>query len=321
MARLLETTRASGNVIYEVANETGGARWVAHFVAFIHRRLPGALVSAGEQTSSYDPVTGQCDLVVKHRGKGGDYRTQEDVARHRASLMQFRQGNKPVLHNEFFLFAQRSTDDVNFVRKMFWADFTGGGHANFYDFTWWHGGGRTVDEGRPSQPPPPEIMNAARYLRRFVEEGNVPFWAMDPHDELASAATARPFVLAQPGACSVVYLTTGGRFTLNLSTDAGTFMARWFNPREGRFEEPFAVAGGGRREFTAPDGNDWALVVESAARAGPEPKGSRKTPETTPPTVPCALGRRPSCSCSGRTRLARRSCPPSRRNRRRPRLR
>ncbi len=101
----LEATREFGNVIYEVANETGGARWVAHFVEFIHRRLPGALVSAGEQSSSYDPVMGRCDLVVKHRGKGGDYRTDEDVARHRASLMRFRQSGKPVLHNEFKSYA------------------------------------------------------------------------------------------------------------------------------------------------------------------------------------------------------------------------
>jgi len=58
------------------------------------------------------------------------------VAQHRESPVQFRRGRKPVLHNEFFLFANRSTEDVNFVRKMFWADFTGSGHANFYDFTW-----------------------------------------------------------------------------------------------------------------------------------------------------------------------------------------
>jgi hypothetical protein len=267
VARVIEATRELGNVIYEVANETGGAKWVAHFVEFIHQRLPGALVSAGEQSSSYDPVTGRCDLVVKHRGKGGDYRTDEDVARHRESLMRFRQGGKPILHNEFFLFANRSTDDVNFVRKMFWADFTGGGHANFYDFTWWRGSGRTVNEGRPSQPPPREILNAAKSLRRFVEEGNVPFWTMEPRDELVSGGRARPFVFARAGVAYVVYLTTGGGFTLNLSADAGAFTTRWFNPREGKFGESFEVTGGGRRDFTAPDGNDWALLVRADGAA------------------------------------------------------
>lgn len=271
VARVLDVTREFGNVIYEVANETGGARWVAHFVELIHQRLPGALVSAGEQSSSYDPLTGRCDLVVKHRGQGGPYRTDEDVARHRESLIRFRQGGEPVLHNEFFLFAHRSTDDVNFVRRMFWADFTGGGHANFYDFTRWRGSGRTVDEGRPSQPPPPEILNAAKFLRRFVEEGNVPFWTMEPRDDLAVgngrravppvSAKARPFVFAKPGAVYVVYLPTGGRFTLDLSADAVAFTARWFDPRTGEFGEQLEVTGGERRGFAAPDGNDWALLV------------------------------------------------------------
>jgi Putative collagen-binding domain of a collagenase len=268
VAHVLEATRPFGNVIYEVANETGGARWVAHFVEFIHQRLPGALVSAGEQSSSYNPVTGQCDLVVKHRGQGGDYRTNEDLARHRASLVRFRQGHKPVLHNEFFLFARRSTDDVNFVRKMVWADFTGGGQANFYDFTWWRGQGRTVKKGRPSQLPPPEILNAAKFLRRFLEEGKVPFWTMEPHDELAGSAEASPFVLAEPGACAVVYLTGGGRFTLDLSANEGAPTVRWFNPRDGTFGKPFAVAGAGRREFSSPDGNDWALLLRMGRKLG-----------------------------------------------------
>jgi len=55
VARVLEATREFGNVIYEVANETGGARWVAHFMEFIHRRRPGALVSAGNKVRLTTP--------------------------------------------------------------------------------------------------------------------------------------------------------------------------------------------------------------------------------------------------------------------------
>jgi hypothetical protein len=261
---VLEATSKFGNVIYEVANETGGARWVAHFVEFIHQRLPGVLVSAGEQNSSYDPVRGRCDLVVKHRGTAGLYRTDRDAARHRESLMQFRLGEKPVLHNEFFLFANRSTDDLNFVRKMFWADFTGGGHTNFYDFTWWRGTGRTKSEGSSSQSPPPEVLNAGKFLRRFVEEGKVLFERMEPHDELAETPTrdrVRPFVFAQPGMVYVIYLIQGGTVTLNLSHTEGTLTVRWFNPRDGKFSKTFSIESGGKMEFKAPDGNDWTLFL------------------------------------------------------------
>ncbi|MBI4326250.1 MAG: hypothetical protein HY674_13445 [Chloroflexi bacterium] len=267
VTRVLEATREFGNVIYEVANETGGARWVAHFVEFIHERWPGALVSAGEQSSAYDPVSGRCDMVVKHRGTGGLYRTDEEVARHRASLVKFRRGGKPVLHNEFFLFANRSTDDVNFVRKMIWADFTGGGHANFYDFTWWRGTGRTRTEGSPSQRPPSEVLNAAQFLRRFVEEGRVPFWAMAPHDELAGRAGGKgtsPFVFARPGAVYVVYLIQGGPVALDLSATPVPLIARWFDPRQGRFGQEFPVEGGGPRDFEAFDSSDWTLLLQKA---------------------------------------------------------
>ncbi len=261
--RVLQATKPFGNVIYEVANETGGSRWAEHFVEFIHLHLPGALVSAGEQGSTYDPVAGKCDLVVKHRGKGGLYSTDEDVARHRKSLIEFRRAGKPVLHNEFFLFANRSTDDLHFVRKMFWADFTGGGHANFFDFTWHRGTGRTMDEGIPSQPLPEEILKAGRFLRKFIDEERIPFWKMEPHDELAfrSGNGPRPFVLSRPGEIYIAYLVQGGSFQLDLKEASGSFTALWYHPSGGTFREPFELKGGGSRTFATPNGNDWALSL------------------------------------------------------------
>ncbi len=194
---------------------------------------------------------------------------------------------------------------MNFVRKMFWADFTGGGHANFYDFTWWRGSGRTVNEGHPSQPPPREILNAAKFLRRFVEEGNVSLWMMTPHDEFIvgnglravppTRAREHPFVFAQPGAVYVVYLTTGGGFTLDLSADAGTFttayclanpgkeyliylpdggevtvdlshgkgtfVVGWGHPVEGTLTPGGMTSGGTRQTFTAPFRGDAILSI------------------------------------------------------------
>lgn len=203
--------------------------------------------------------------MVKHRGSGGLYRTDEDVARHRDSLIGYRRSGKPVVHNEFFLSANRSTADPNFVRKMFWADFTGGGHANFYDFSSWRGTGASLAEGTASRPPLDTILNAGLFLRRFIEEGDVPFWQMAPHDELARTLRAgriAPFVLAQPSAVCVVYLVSGGGVAVDLRSEPAPRRARWFNPRDGRFGETFHVQGGDWREFQAPDGHDWALLLE-----------------------------------------------------------
>ncbi len=237
--KVLAETAAFGNVIYEIANETGGRRWVAHLIDYIHHHPthPGRLVSAGEQTTSFDPRKGANDVVVKHRGGGGPYATGADVGSHHAALLRFRVG-KPVSHNEYFLFANRSTDDVNFPRKMMWADFAAGGHSNFYDFSFWRGSGRTVDDGRPSRSPPDEILQGGQYLLDFLAANKVPFWAMTPHDELATIKGNREscvFTLAQPGEHYVCYLLGDGPLGVALRMTAGRFSGRWYDPKCGRF--------------------------------------------------------------------------------------
>ncbi len=228
-----------GHVIYEIANETGGSRWVAHMIDYIHHHPDrgGRLVSAGEQTSSFDPRTGRNDIVVKHRGGGGLYASESDVRNHHAALLRFRVG-KPVSHNEYFLFANRSTDDVNFPRKMMWADFTAGGHSNFYDFAFWRGTGRTLHDGRPSRSPPPEILRGGQYLLDFLTENRIEFWAMTPNDELASVAEGNKafiFTLAQPGKEYVCYVLGEGPLTVALRLPKGPFTARWYDPKNGQF--------------------------------------------------------------------------------------
>jgi len=240
--KVLAETAEFGNVIYEIANETGAKRWVAHLIDYIHHHPahPSRLVSAGEQTTSFDPRIGENDIVVKHRGGGGLYASDADVRNHHAALLRFRVG-KPVCHNEYFLFANRSTDDVNFPRKMMWADFTAGGHSNFFDFAFWRGTGRTVDEGHPSRSPPPEILNGGQHLLDFLAENEVEFWTMAPHDELATVegrSRAHIFTLARPGEEYISYVLGDGPVTIVLRLTKGHFTARWYDPKHGRFLSP-----------------------------------------------------------------------------------
>lgn len=263
--KVLAETAEFGNVIYEVSNETGGRLWVEHFIDYIHHHKdhPSRLVSAGEQSSAFDPTRGENDVVVKHRGGGGPYAGNADVRRHHDALLRFRAG-KPVTHNEYFLYVNRSTDDVNFPRKMMWADFTAGGHSNFYDFSWWRGSGRTADDGRPSQPPPAEILDGGRQLVEFVEQNDVPFWLMAPHDELAGGSmtgegdseTGRWDVMtfALPGHEYVCYVLGDGPATVSVRLPAGRFVARWYDPKSGTFVgENVPIAGGGGGTVTSPE--------------------------------------------------------------------
>jgi hypothetical protein len=255
--KVLKETVGFGNIIYEIANETGGRRWVSHLIDYIHNHPthPGRLVSAGEQTTSFDPRTGANDIVVKHRGKGGLYATDADVRNHHASLLRFRVG-KPVCHNEYFLFANRSTDDANFPRKMMWSDFTAGGHSNFFDFAFWRGTGRTLDDGLPSRSPPSEILQGGRYLLDFLNDNKVRFWAMAPHDELAKAkenSKAHVFTLAHPGQEYICYVLGDGPLSITLMLPAGSFIARWYDPKRGRFLGPVhRVQTKGKQLFQSP---------------------------------------------------------------------
>lgn len=255
--RVLAETASSGNVIYEIANETGGPRWVAHFIDYIHhhREHPSQLVSAGEQTSAFDPRRGANDIVVKHRGKAGPYASHEDLQSHRAALLRYRVG-KPVSHNEYFLYVNRSTDDVHFPRKMMWVDFTAGGHSNLFDFSYWRGTGRTLGEGQPSRSPPGEILQGGLHLQEFIRENDVRFWSMAPRDKLATiegGGKTKVFTLARPGAEYVCYLLGDGPVTVRLDLTMGTFEAGWFDPREGKFlasRKP--VRGGKGQRFVSP---------------------------------------------------------------------
>lgn len=93
----------------------------------------------------------------------------------------------------------------------------------------------------------------------------LPFWRMHPYPGVTGDAVA----LAKPGDVYVVYLPHGGAATLDLTEAPGMFHARWFNPRTGRFNEPFSIAGEGRRKLEAPDLEDWAVQLTAEVPGNP----------------------------------------------------
>ncbi|MFQ6096851.1 MAG: hypothetical protein ACE5O2_03930 [Armatimonadota bacterium] len=266
---VLRATHDFGNVIYEIANETGGARWVEHFVDYIHHhpQHPGRLVSAGEQNSDYDPRRGRCDIVVKHRGgKFVAYATDDDVLRHHDLLMKFRAG-KPVTHNEFFLYANRSTQDPDFVRKMMWGDFTAGGHANFYDFSFWRGTGRTLDEGEPSRPWPTAITNGVAYLKKFLEDTGLPFWEMQPRPGITQSNGSIVLPLVAETSHFLYYVLGSAPTRVRVSLPPGRFRARWYDPKVGEWIAEQAIEGSQAVSLQAPEFRDDAVLYVSAIPA------------------------------------------------------
>jgi hypothetical protein len=112
------------------------------------------------------------------------------------------------------------------------------------------------------------------YARRFLEE-NLPFWEMEPADDLlegesifqGKTSTHGGQVFAKAGDCYALYFpTTEQTGTLNLTDAPGTFVRQWYNPRSGQFTGPRAtVTGGGKVQIGPPPADsreDWAVLVK-----------------------------------------------------------
>ncbi len=69
------------------------------------------------------------------------------------------------------------------------------------------------------------------------------------------------YVLADPGWEYVVYFSSGGSVTLDLLEASSTLRQSWFNPRTGEYASQDTLKGGIYKTFTAPDANDWVLML------------------------------------------------------------
>jgi Putative collagen-binding domain of a collagenase len=84
--------------------------------------------------------------------------------------------------------------------------------------------------------------------------------AMTPRGDLTSTT----YALANPGQEYLVYVPSGGNFTVNLSGSSQNFRVEWFNPATGISSDGESVAGGANRSFSAPFSADAVLYLKAA---------------------------------------------------------
>ncbi len=117
------------------------------------------------------------------------------------------------------------------------------------------------------------------HARRFMEE-NLPFWEMEPADELSNGGATiavgigkgksiplGPQVFAKRGEVYAVYLPTcSSTGTLDLTDLKGVAQQRWFDPRKGVFAGTAGqISGGARRELGWPpsdSASDWVVLIQ-----------------------------------------------------------
>jgi hypothetical protein len=106
-------------------------------------------------------------------------------------------------------------------------------------------------------------------LQRFLEQSNLPFRRMTPHNGLVSRGGSSRFALAEAGHHYLVYSENG---SFNLTLSGSGLEASWFNPRDpgASLGAPFAVSAG-PINFTPPASTtqDWVLWVTDGTNPDP----------------------------------------------------
>lgn len=171
---------------------------------------------------------------------------------------------KPILAHECLWegnFYQREAGlDVDNLRRAAWVIALSGGQLNYADEVvpprrWQRreDEGKTFSELGMAMEPQGLLYRPLNILAEFLR--SLSFWRMRPEPGLSSTRVC----LAEVGREYVVYAPQGGSIAVDLTAVPDSLIARWFNPREGTFGQPFLLEGKGRRELQAPDKEDWVL--------------------------------------------------------------
>jgi hypothetical protein len=117
------------------------------------------------------------------------------------------------------------------------------------------------------------------YARKFMER-HLPFWEMEPADELLTAESVYPGktcshdgqVFAKGGQCYAIYLPVARKTgVLDLSGATGRFVKRWYNPRTGKFVGVRETLVGGSKMKIGPapstPDEDWVVLVSKRKRS------------------------------------------------------
>lgn len=249
--KVLAETAGFSNVFYELGNEVGGGStashhigWQRYWLNYISTRTPAVLTLDDDHSVLNALSEPKVDASFYHHAKvSGD------------SLLDSWPASAYSANRAIATDTDGSPRDVELSpeinRQGAWLAFTSGGH--WFNFS--------IDVHRSEAEYNVEKGTYYRYLRRFIQDRNIPFWTMAPNDELETTS-GKGKVLANVGQEYIVYSTQGGPFNLNLTGVSGTFIVEWYNPRTGVFTSRLNTNGGAIRNFPAPFSGDAVLHVK-----------------------------------------------------------
>lgn len=264
VARMLSHSLPYGNVLYCMNNETNTeALWGQHWMAFIKDRAAEAGVDVfvtdmfddgwrPEESRSVRLVLDSPDLYdfidisqVNSRNFGEDH-----WRRLHWVVEQAKQTPRPVNHTKIY-----SAGETGFGSgtpqdgiERFWRNLlAGSASSRFHRPT----SGIGINE----------IAQACIRSARMVEE-HVRFWQIEPAMELLSDREENEaYLAARPGDAYVLFFSSGGSVSLDLSEHDGRFTGRWIDVASGAWGAEFDLPGGAARQLSAPGEGPWVVVV------------------------------------------------------------
>ena len=189
---------------------------------------------------------------------------------------QFYMNLEPAYENHLSYHSKTPHSAASVRLAIYWsllnaptAGVTYGGHGVW---GWDDGSGPPVDHPGTGTPLPWHDalgMDGAEQMRHLVDAfASISWWRLRPAPELLveqpGEADVRAHILiskAEDGDLVAAYAPKGGAVKIKMADLRKRLQAVWYNPRTGEPEAAEAVEVDGVRVYTAPDAEDWLLVM------------------------------------------------------------
>jgi hypothetical protein len=243
--KVIDTVNDLDNVLYEIANEAGGAStaWQFEMINTV-RNHQAALPKQHPVGMTYQWQGGDNPTLF---ASAADWISPGGVDPYGVSPPAAT-GSKVILNDSDHIYGITSDCDYRWV----WRSFTRGLNPIFMD---------TLETDATSE----GVRLAMGHTREYA--GRMDLAAMTPQGALGSTG----YCLAKPGAEYLVYQQAGGTFSVNLSANTEIYKVEWFNPVTGKASLGSNVNGGANRVFTPPFSGPAVLYLRGLTQPAEQP--------------------------------------------------
>ena len=232
--KVVETVNSFKKIYFEIANENYyNEEWeltLCDYIKEIEKPMPNQHMTIRRDFPSHSYVVQKWDPLTVHKG-----------------IMEKRNLNVPLLFDTDWIINKNDNE----VRKAMWSSVTSGAHFSYMDDAVVFYRDSVFNDTRAALHKQIDLMAA---LMKKLKP-----WEMLPDDSLVKSGLA----FAMTGDDKLfAYLPKGGTVKINMPSKNTDISTKWFDPLSGKLFAGKEKVNTGETIFTAPDSNDWVLIVK-----------------------------------------------------------